>query len=178
MKPINRRTARTLAFGFSLLAAFPAFSQDRTVVAQSPEKATKAAPDSPFGAPIKVEPSRTPARAQAQRTVVAEQPVQAAKPMPVQAVDSPAKPVASQVWRLEPGLPLHVQLRGWAELAGWQLEWKVPRSWIVPARSEFVGRFDEALEKVVLSLTNEGKPLQLNIWEGNYVAEVLEVAPR
>jgi len=75
-------------------------------------------------------------------------------------------------------MPLHVQLRAWAEKAGWELEWKVPRSWIVPARTEFVGRFDEALEKVVVSLTNEGKPLQLNIWEGNHVAQILEVTPR
>lgn len=162
-------------------AATPAIAQDRTLVARQSEKAVQRTPELPFGPAIKVVPDRQqPQRVEAPPSApaVGQQaaPLAVTKPAALGAGASPA--TAQQVWTLEPGMPLHVQLRNWADKAGWQLEWKVPRSWLVPARTEFIGRFDEALEKVVVSLTNEGKPLQLNIWEGNHVAEVLEVTPR
>lgn len=134
--------------------------------------------ESPFGPAIKVSPAKQEQRTEAPRSSSTAEPQithkAASKPA------APALPAAAQppTWTLEPGMPLHLQLRAWAEKAGWQLEWKVPRSWLVPARTAFAGRFDEALEQVVMSLTNEGKPVQLNIWEGNHVAEVLEVTPR
>jgi hypothetical protein len=166
-----------------LMLASPSFAQDRAVGA-TPERAVLRTVDSPFGPAIKVTPART-AAAPAVAAVASPASVPATQEAKVAAVGEPKAPAAAKpisavptVWTLEAGVPLHSQLRGWAEQAGWQLEWKVPRSWIVPARTQFQGRFDEALERVVLSLTHQGKPLQLTLWEGNHVAEVSEVAPR
>lgn len=168
-----------LFVGVACLAA-PAAAQDRPMVVQQPEKAVQRA-ESPFGPAIKVSPATQPHRVESPRAApVAETPIASTVPRKLESVEPLSPPMGprANTWTLEAGIPLHIQLRAWAEKAGWELEWKVPRSWVVPARTEFVGTFDEALEKVVVSLTNEGKPLQLNIWEGNHVAQILEVTPR
>lgn len=81
---------------------------------------------------------------------------------------------AGTTWRLRRGQALHLQLRDWATAAGWQLEWRLGRSWLVPADTEFAGTFDQAVERVVLGLADEGKAVRLKIWEGNHVAEISE----
>lgn len=89
-------------------------------------------------------------------------------------VAAPSPKAAGTTWRLRRGQALHLQLRDWATAAGWQLEWRLGRSWLVPADTEFAGTFDQAVERVVLGLADEGKAVRLKIWEGNHVAEISE----
>lgn len=88
------------------------------------------------------------------------------------------KPGDGGKWVLAQGMPVHSQIAGWATAAGWHLDWKLNRSWLVPATTHFTGSFDQAVEQVILALAAEGKPVELTIWEGNKVAEIIETSPR
>jgi|GEM_PF-1563440 len=104
-------------------------------------------------------------------------PVVAAAPVvvatKVTAAETP-KPVESLPrWSLKGGQPIHTQLLGWARTAGWNLNWRMASSWLVPSDTSFEGRFDEVLERVVTGLYLEGRPVRLTIWEGNQYAEVI-----
>lgn len=125
-------------------------------------------------------------------TTLPADPVKTARPLDGQgaATSAPAAPepdsgpstVAAEaapakvVWRLVGGLPIHTQLEAWAKSAGWSFAWKSRRSWLVPADTEFVNvAFDAAVEEVVRTLYQQGKPVRLELWEKNRVAEVVDV---
>lgn len=92
-----------------------------------------------------------------------------------------AQPPAQQVptsWVLHADRPIHTQLNEWAVSAGWTLSWELEKSWRPPADATFTGPFDKALEDVVRSLFNEGKPVHLRVWDGNRVAQVVQSTPQ
>lgn len=89
-------------------------------------------------------------------------------------LDAPPPAAAPIMWQLKAGLPIHTQIESWAKQAGWTFSWKAKKSWVVPANTEFGGEFDAAVEAVVKTLYQQGKPLTLKIWEGNKVAEVID----
>lgn len=91
----------------------------------------------------------------------------------VSAQDTP-KAVAA-TWTLRANTPIHLQFAEWAQRAGWHFEWKLEKSWIVPATAQFTGTFDEALSLAVEGLYAQGKPVRLIIWEGNRFAEIVDV---
>jgi len=147
------------------------------------------APALNWGEPIVLKPASAAASAPASLAATsASAPavraaVPAAAPMPAAAKAKPEAPVEAAAssdngWLLVRGVALHTQLQKWAATAGWHLEWKLSRSWVVPADVRFGGTFDQAVEQVIRALANEGKPVNLVIWEGNHVAEVNETAPR
>lgn len=78
-------------------------------------------------------------------------------------------------WTLRAESPIHVQFAEWAQRAGWHFEWKLEKSWRVPAATQFSGTFDEALAQAVEGLYAEGKPVRLILWEGNRFAEIVDV---
>jgi hypothetical protein len=144
------------------------------------QRASAPAPATAQPVPAPQRSATTPAATQSAPMASATATPSGAAPAPTAA--TPATTIAPAAdggpWKLEAGLPIHVQLRAWAERANWTLVWKPSRSWVVPAKAEFRGRFDEAVEQVVLNLAAEGKPVHLNIWEGNHVVEIFEVVPR
>jgi hypothetical protein len=81
-------------------------------------------------------------------------------------------------WVLHADRPIHVQLSEWATSAGWTLSWELEKSWRPPADATFTGPFDKALEDVVRSLFNEGKPVHLRVWDGNRVAQIVQSTPQ
>lgn len=98
-----------------------------------------------------------------------------AEPAPVSALpEAQPEAPAEVVWQLKAGLPIHSQIESWARQAGWTFTWKAKNSWMVPADTQFGGEFDTAVEAVVRTLYQQGKPLTLKIWEGNKVAEVID----
>lgn len=88
--------------------------------------------------------------------------------------ESPSQPSAG-AWTLQAGRPIHVQFADWARTAGWTFEWRLEKSWIVPAAAQFPGSFDEALSQAVEALHAQGKPVRLILWEGNRFAEIVDV---
>ena len=82
---------------------------------------------------------------------------------------------ANQSWSLSAGKTLHEQLAAWAERAGWSFAWRPEKGWLVPADATFTGTFDVAIEKVVKMLYSQGKPVRLELWEGNRFAEIIDV---
>lgn len=138
----------------------------------------------PFGAPVDAQAAGvrwgepialTP---EAPAGAAANAPGSAAAGIAAQAQPVSGESAAKGPWVLLRGVALHTQLQKWARAAGWQLEWKLNRSWVVPADVNLAGTFDQAVEQVIQALANEGKPVNLIIWEGNRVAEVNETAPR
>ncbi|MBS1196288.1 MAG: hypothetical protein H6R18_73 [Proteobacteria bacterium] len=98
----------------------------------------------------------------------------AAAPRVTEVVAEAAKPAAA-VWTLRADVPIHLQFAEWARRAGWHFEWKLEKSWIVPATAQFSGTFDEVLSQAVEGLYAQGKPVRLIIWEGNRFAEIVDV---
>lgn len=88
--------------------------------------------------------------------------------------DPGAKPAAA-VWTLKADEPIHLQFAEWARQAGWHFEWRLERSWRVPAATQFTGSFDQALSEAVEGLYAQGKPVRLILWEGNRFAEIVDV---
>lgn len=186
--------------------AAPVAAATSTKQAASKSTAAVAPKASPFGAPVPSQtvPMKwgepivlTPAKVaiapasaasapagSASAPVVAAIPVTApavqAAPVLVAAIASPVQAEATPEvsWKLVRGIALHTQLQKWATTAGWQLEWKLNRSWVVPADVKLTGTFDQALEQVINALAGEGKPINLVLWEGNHVAEINETAAR
>lgn len=202
MTTVRRQTTLARLLATTALACVPlAQAQEAPKAARATTTARQPQPTgaasgqhSPWGSAIPLKQrASAPAPATAQPVPAPQAEVKttaATKPSPVASAavvpaTSPATPTTAAApaadsgpWRLEAGLPIHVQLRAWAERANWTLVWKPSRSWVVPAKAEFRGRFDEAVEQVVLNLAAEGKPVHLNIWEGNHVVEIFEVVPR
>ena len=87
---------------------------------------------------------------------------------------APAKPPAP-TWTLRVDTPIHLQFAEWAQRAGWHFEWRLEKSWIVPATAQFSGSFDEAIAQAVEGLYAQGKPVRLILWEGNRFAEIVDV---
>ena len=79
------------------------------------------------------------------------------------------------IWPLEADQPIHKQFAEWARSAGWRFEWRLDKSWFVPAATQFSGTFDQALSEAVESLYAQGKPVRLILWEGNRFAEIVDV---
>ena len=98
----------------------------------------------------------------------------AAAPRVAQVSAEAAKPAAA-VWTLKADVPIHLQFAEWARRAGWHFEWKLEKSWIVPATAQFSGTFDEVLSQAVEGLYAQGKPVRLILWEGNRFAEIVDV---
>lgn len=116
------------------------------------------------------------------------------QPLPVEPASvplKPAAPVAPQLkapanqkapiqvitrWTFGTEKAIHVQLQEWARLAGWRLDWRLEKSWMVPAPTDFHGTFDQMLEQVVDQLYAEGKPIKLVMFEGNHFAEIVSNA--
>ncbi|WP_164932029.1 toxin co-regulated pilus biosynthesis Q family protein [Janthinobacterium sp. 17J80-10] len=100
---------------------------------------------------------------------------------------TPASPVAEvriqdsssqsavTAWALQAGRPIHLQFADWARTAGWTFEWRLEKSWIVPAAAQFSGSFDDALAHAVEALHAQGKPVRLILWDGNRFAEIVDV---
>lgn len=97
-----------------------------------------------------------------------------AKVIPIPAQEERSKP-ETQIWTLRADVPIHKQFAEWAQRAGWHFEWRLEKSWIVPAGTQFSGSFDEALAQAVEALYAQGKPVRLILWEGNRFAEVVDV---
>lgn len=99
---------------------------------------------------------------------------------PAQSESQPAAMTKApeRVWVLEAGRPIHLQLEEWAKEANWDFKWHPEKGWLVPARKEFTGTFDRAIEEVIEGLYSQGKPVRLVIWEGNNFAEVINVDAR
>ncbi|MBI1891898.1 MAG: TcpQ domain-containing protein [Burkholderiales bacterium] len=87
----------------------------------------------------------------------------------------PAAKSTPAVWPLQADQPIHKQFAEWAHVAGWHFEWRLEKSWLVPAATQFTGTFDEALAKAVEALHAQGKPVRLILWEGNRFAEIVDV---
>lgn len=101
----------------------------------------------------------------------------AINPISVQAQSAPVVQGAT-AWALQPDTPIHLQFADWARLAGWTFEWRLQKSWLVPAATQFTGTFDEALAQAVEALHAQGKPVRLILWEGNRFAEIVDVDAR
>jgi len=78
-------------------------------------------------------------------------------------------------WKLNEGIPIHVQLSDWARQAGWSFSWRPERTWVVPADASFYGSFEQAITAVIQTLFDQGKGVRLVLWEGNKFAEVTDV---
>jgi len=91
------------------------------------------------------------------------------------AAGAPAsEPAARQArWQLRRGVPVHTQLRDWAEHSNWTLDWQPRVSWLVAADVAFDGTFEDALKAVIEGLFFEGKSVRLVLWQGNHLAEVV-----
>lgn len=92
----------------------------------------------------------------------------------VRTQDSSGRSLATS-WSLQADRPIHLQFADWARAAGWTFEWRLEKSWLVPAATQFGGTFDEALAKAVEALHAQGKPVRLILWEGNRFAEIVDV---
>lgn len=93
-------------------------------------------------------------------------------------IEMPARPATAEVpavWTLQADIPIHVQFAEWARRAGWNYEWRLEKSWRVPAATSFSGTFDQALAEAVEALHAQGKPVRLILWEGNRFAEIVDV---
>lgn len=82
--------------------------------------------------------------------------------------------VATQRYVLREGQPVHEQLQGWAQAAGWKLIWYPRVSWQVISSSAFSDDLDvaAAVEAVVTILRAEGKQVLLTVAAANQVMEV------
>lgn len=118
---------------------------------------------------------------QAKPVILAPAPVATIAPAPVVQAVVPvvAQPTAPApvptTWFLQSDMPIHKQFADWAHIAGWKFEWRLEKSWLVPAATKFNGTFDQALSEAVISLHAQGKPVRLIIWEGNRFAEIVDV---
>lgn len=81
-------------------------------------------------------------------------------------------------WELVAGETVDGQLQAWAKASGWQLNWKLDKSWRVAAPVTLSGDFQSVMEQVITALYAEGHPLRLNVWAANRYAEVIHVAAR
>lgn len=112
----------------------------------------------------------------AEQAVTTIKPLKAARPQLKAPANQkpPIQPITS--WTFGTDKAIHVQLQEWARLAGWRLEWRLEKSWMVPAPTEFHGTYDQMLEQVVGQLYAEGKPVRLVLFEGNHYAEIVSNA--
>jgi hypothetical protein len=96
-----------------------------------------------------------------------------AAPAPKPAPAPPAPPRPSFV--LKQDRPIHLELQAWAAREGWQLHWHPEVSWRVLRDADLSGDGDvsDAVARVIEILREEGKPLRLQISDGNRVMEVL-----
>lgn len=92
----------------------------------------------------------------------------------VRVQDASSKSSAT-AWTLQADRPIHLQFADWSRAAGWTFEWRLEKSWLVPAAAQFGGTFDEALSQAVEALHAQGKPVRLILWEGNRFAEIVDV---
>lgn len=87
----------------------------------------------------------------------------------------PAVVEAKPSWVLQASKPIHEQLSAWAKQSGWVLDWKMDKSWLVPADIAYTASFEEAISEVITGLYQEGHPVRLTLWSGNRYAEVVYV---
>lgn len=115
-------------------------------------------------------PHAAPAASQAVRVVAPPKLSQEAPAPAVQTVVA-GQP---QAWLIRAGQPIHTQIKEWAMLAGWDVQWKLEKSWVAPANIEFKGDFLEALSSLISGLYKEGRPVQMTAWKGNRYAEIVD----
>jgi hypothetical protein len=123
------------------------------------EAAPEPAPVSPMPAPVSpmpeasIEPAVNP-------------------PLPVAAVPI-APPVpelpSAKRWRAEPGATLKAVLTGWADNAGWQVEWAATSDWILKYGTELDGDFCDAARRVTGGFWAAKPVPQLDCFTNNVV---------
>ncbi len=146
----------------------------------SPGTPTSPAP-APDGADASASASALDARPTAPRSAVSAPPSASSSSLPPllhsQAApatgdESPSTPAAESVikpYRLEAGLPIDEQLRGWARRAGWTLLWNIEPGWIVPGAQDFGTDFRSAMNQVIASLADNGADVLGDGYEANHV---------
>lgn len=109
-------------------------------------------------------------------SVAVQSPAVVAPPVERIPAASPA-PVATAplALTLNEGEPIHTELERWATSGGWKkFSWTLPYSWRVFSNTTFSGKTAlEAISMVIENLRDEGKPVRMNVFEGNGVLEVV-----
>lgn len=140
-------------------------------------------PTSPAPAPAGADASASALAAQptAPRSAVSAPPSASSSSLPRQlhsqpahatGDESPSTPDAQNVvepYRLEAGLPIDEQLRGWARRAGWTLLWNIEPGWIVPGAQDFGADFRSAMNQVIASLADNGADVLGDGYKANHV---------
>ncbi len=88
---------------------------------------------------------------------------------------APVKPAPEYQFHLKRGVAIHEQITEWAEKSGWTLIWQPRTSWLAIGDASFAEIKDVtlAVSEVITILRDEGKPIRLNIAEGNRIMEVV-----
>lgn len=121
----------------------------------------------------KAQPAGAAASAAATVVVPAAAPTQAAVAVPVMApapAAAPAAAVAGQRWQVRiEDIKLENTLKRWAQQANYQLIWDTDREFLIPASDEFVGNFEDALDRLLQSpaIRKSEHPLEAVIYSNN-----------
>ncbi len=77
------------------------------------------------------------------------------------------KSVPQAEWILTAGDTIKKDLSLWAEKAGWNVVWNVPKDWVVPTNSVFSGEFQNAAEQVIKTLAGNGALVHAQLYLAN-----------
>lgn len=83
---------------------------------------------------------------------------------------APAAAVAGQRWQVRiEDIKLENTLKRWAQQANYQLIWDTDREFLIPASDEFIGNFEDALDRLLQSpaIRKSEHPLEAVIYSNN-----------
>lgn len=99
------------------------------------------------------------------------------KPPPVAAAESTRVTptvTALKQYVLRQGEAIHSEMQAWAKAEGWTLNWKLAKSWRIPAGITIsAADCSDAVNQVITGLYEEGKPVKLSGNKGNMYMEVV-----
>lgn len=87
----------------------------------------------------------------------------------VEAQTKSGKPSAFTLVR---GLSIQQQIERWASSVGWNVDWNVGDSWIVPGDKPYGDDFAKAAQCAVFQLSQNGADVLADVWTGNRLVNV------
>lgn len=87
-------------------------------------------------------------------------------------------PLIRDKWTLKAGQRIDEQLREWGRIGGWEVNWLMDTTWVIPASATFNGSFDTAITDAIEAIYADGRPIKLKIYEGNRLMEITNNVPR
>ena len=85
---------------------------------------------------------------------------------------TPPSAPSTSTWTLRQGMPVGKELSEWAQKAGWNVVWNLPKDYVVPAQKIYSGDFKAVTSEVINTLAENGLVIRVKFYDGNKTAVI------